>query len=115
MKKGVKIVGSLLICGILILNGVHVQAMEGKQDNIKYYGKLSSERKTVDAGIVTKDTSYPTIKVNIKYKKGEKTETGVSYASYCFVKADAPKAKEIKKNKIYFTAGSSFNLKTAAD
>lgn len=115
MKKSAKIVGSLLICGILVLGGVQAQAIDGKQDNIKYYGKLSNERKTVDAGIVTKDISYPTIKVHMKYKKGEKTETGVSCASYCFVKADAPKAKKIKKNKIYFTAGSSFNLKIAAD
>lgn len=115
MKKSTKIVGSLLTCGVLFLGGVHVQAMEGTSGEIKYYGHIKNSYTTVEAGITTKTTRYPTAQVTVYYRNGKNTQTGTSGATYCFVKANTPGASyPITSNKIHFTA-SSFDLWTAAD
>lgn len=99
----------------MFLGGIHVQAMEGTSGEIKYYGHIKNSYTTVDAGITTKSVRYPTAQVTVYYKNGQNTQTGVSYATYCFVQANTPgKYDPITKNKIHFTA-SSFDLWTAAD
>lgn len=51
------------------MGGIHVQAMEGTSGEIKYYGHIKNSYTTVDAGITTKTTRYPTAKAIVYWGK----------------------------------------------